>query len=114
MCSDDQKRKPQPETAIGSLQLSYPAATFPYATPISAATRALFNNNATFAPSVLPPLPFDSPSNKYGATRFPESLSAAAETSASAINPAPALRGKAPPTGAGFANTLPAVIPSPH
>ena len=55
---------PQPEAAIGSLQLSYPAATFPYATAISAATLALFNNNATFAPSVLPPLPFDSASNK--------------------------------------------------
>jgi hypothetical protein len=64
MCSDDQKRKPQPETAIGSLQLSYPAATFPYATAISAATRALFKSNATFAPSVLPPLPFDNASNK--------------------------------------------------
>ena len=55
--------KPQPETAIGSLQLSYPA-TFPYATAISAATRALFKSNATFAPSVLPPLPFDNASNK--------------------------------------------------
>jgi hypothetical protein len=63
LCSDDHRREPQPETAIGSLQLRYPA-TPPYATAISAATRALFNSNATFAPSVLPPLPFDNASNK--------------------------------------------------
>jgi len=62
--SDDQKLKPQSEAATGSPQLRYPAATFPYATAISAATRALFNSNATFAPSVLPPLPFDKASNK--------------------------------------------------
>jgi hypothetical protein len=63
LCSDDHRRKPQREAAIGSLQLSYPA-TFPYATAISAATRALFNSNATFALSVLPPLPLDNASNK--------------------------------------------------
>jgi hypothetical protein len=42
-----------------------------YATAISAATRALFKSNAIFAVSVLPPLPFDNASSKYGVTRFP-------------------------------------------